>query len=81
MLTMLTLYFCKVKDDTLFRESNVQTELMFGFFYTSRGIKYLSFLLQPILATVTKASAVLMVRHVDFLCCVFLRAKAFVIPI
>jgi len=41
-------------NETLFRESNVQTELMFGYFYTERGKVYLSFLLGPLINALLK---------------------------
>jgi len=41
-------------NETLFRESNVQTELMFGYFYTERGKTYLNFLLGPLLSALLK---------------------------
>eukprot|EP00026_Physarum_polycephalum_P008528 Phypoly_transcript_08616.p1 GENE.Phypoly_transcript_08616~~Phypoly_transcript_08616.p1 ORF type:complete len:345 (-),score=43.16 Phypoly_transcript_08616:212-1246(-) len=45
-------------NETLFRESNVQTELMFGYFYTERGKTYLSFLLTPLVTALLKYPAV-----------------------
>lgn len=36
-------------NETLFRESNVQTELMFGYFYTERGKRFLDSLLRPLI--------------------------------
>lgn len=47
--------------DTLFRESNVQTEIIFGYFYTERGIQYLRFLLEPLITTILRTYGLLMV--------------------
>eukprot|EP01111_Echinosteliopsis_oligospora_P013809 TRINITY_DN5048_c0_g3_i1.p1 TRINITY_DN5048_c0_g3~~TRINITY_DN5048_c0_g3_i1.p1 ORF type:complete len:500 (+),score=95.86 TRINITY_DN5048_c0_g3_i1:147-1646(+) len=41
------------KEDVVFRESNVQTELLFSYFYMPRGRKYLRYLLDPIIHTVS----------------------------
>jgi len=43
-------------EDIVFRESNVQTELMFGYFYAKRGMEYLGDLLIPLITTIHKHS-------------------------
>lgn len=43
-------------EDVVFRESNVQTELMFGYFYAKKGLGYLGELLTPLITAIHKLS-------------------------
>lgn len=45
-------------NETLFRESNVQTELMFGYFYTERGKVYLNHLLKPLVTAIQRYTSI-----------------------